>query len=295
VVNTAVDFHGLDGVRLLLATRTVSPGYFAAIGTPLVAGRVFTEGDQAGAPGVAIVNQFLARQLFPNRDPVGQPLPEAGAQTPATIVGVVKDAAQMTYNEPPKGELYRPYQQAFFGAFMSTIVVRTAGEPLALAGALRKAVWEVDANQPVIKVETMQDAIDDSIWRPRFSAWVFSVLGGLALVLTSAGVYGVVAYTTARRAREVGIRVALGASPARVAALVLRDAMKPLAAGLAASLAATLYLSRWLGSLLYEIRPADPATYLSVSAILLLIGVAASLGPAWRAASGDPVEALRSE
>ena len=295
-VNTAIDFHAMDGQHLPLATRTISPRYFAAMGIPLLSGRTFTEADQTGAPGVVIVNRTLARHLFGSRDPLGLPLPEDRPGDKPTIVGVVQDAAQMSYDQPAKDELYIPYQQLIFGAFMSTVVVRTAvSDPLALAGALRKAIWEVDATQPVVKVETMEDVVADSIWRPRFSAWVFSVLGGLALLLTATGVYGVVAYTTARRAREVGIRVALGAAPARVAALVLWDAMKPLAIGLAVSVVAALFLSRWMASLLYEIGAADPATYLAVAAVLLGTGAAASLGPAWRAAAGDPMQALRSE
>ncbi len=294
-VNTAVDFKGLDGKRLLLATRNISPGYFAAMGIPLLAGRAFTEADQAGAPGVVIVNQYLARQLFGERNPVGLPLPEDRPGTLPTIVGVVKDSAQMSYDQPAKGEMYIPYQQMLFGAFMSTVVVRTVGDPLTLVNSLRRAVWDVDANQPVVKVETMQDVVDDSIWRPRFSAWVFSVLGALALLLTAAGVYGVVAYTTARRVREVGIRVALGARPWQVALMVLGDALKPLAIGLALSLIAALMLSRWLASLLYEIGAGDPATYVGVAILLLGIGLAASSGPAWRAALGDPMQALRAE
>ncbi len=294
-VNTSIDFKGLDGKRLFFSTRTVSPGYFAAMGIRLLAGRVFTEADQAGAPGVVIVNQYLAHQFFGNRNPLGLALPEDRPGPLPTVVGVVQDSAQMSYDQPAKGELYIPYQQLFFGAFMSTVVVRTSGEPLDLANALRKAVWDVDAGQPVVKVETMQDVVADSIWRPRFSAWVFSVLGGLALLLTAMGVYGVVAYTSARRAREVGIRVALGARPVQVAVLVLSYAMKPLLVGLSLSLCASLMLSRWLASLLYEIGADDPATYLGVSILVLTIGVAASLGPAWRAASADPMRALRGE
>jgi len=153
----------------------------------------------------------------------------------------------------------------------------------------------VDPNQPVIKVQTMNDVIADSIWRPRFSAWIFSALGGFALLLTSAGVYAVVAYTTALRAREVGIRIALGATPRNVVALILRDAVMPLAAGLAVSLVAALLLCRLLASLLYEISSADPVTYLSAGALLLAVGTIASARPAWRAATGDALEALRAE
>ena len=135
----------------------------------------------------------------------------------------------------------------------------------------------------------------NTLRRPRFSAWVFSVLGGLALLLTSVGIYGVVAYTTTLRVREVGIRVALGASPRRVVITVLRDAMLPLCAGLAISLIAALLLTRVLASVLYEISGADPVTYISAGALLLTIGVAAGIRPAWRAAIADPLVALRTE
>jgi len=141
----------------------------------------------------------------------------------------------------------------------------------------------------------MNDVIAGSIWRPRFSAWIFSVLGSLALLLTSAGVYGVVTYTTARRAREVGVRVALGATPRKVAGLVMRDAMIPLTAGLAGGFLAALLLSRLLASLLYEINSADPLTYLGAGSLLLAIGAAASARPAWKAATGDPLTVLRTE
>jgi putative ABC transport system permease protein len=211
------------------------------------------------------------------------------------VVGVVKNSWQLSYNEPAKGEVFVPYRQFMFGTFLAAIVVRTSGEPLALADTLRKQVWAVDASEPVTKVETLSDIIADSIWRPRFSAWVFSVLGGLALLLTSVGIYGVVAYTTTLRVREVGIRVALGASPRRVVVAVLRDAMLPLVTGLAISLIAALLLTRVLASVLYEISGADPITYLGASALLLAIGVAASIRPAWRAAVADPLVALRTE
>ena len=144
---------------------------------------------------------------------------------------------------------------------MSTIVVRTSGEPVAMAPALRKAIWAGDPDQPITKIESLNDMIEDNIWRPRFSAWVFTVLGGLALVLNSAGIYSVVSFTATLQAREVGIRVALGATPCDVVAETLRGAMLPLACGLSLSLMAALLLSRLLTSLLYEITNTDPAAY----------------------------------
>jgi putative ABC transport system permease protein len=288
-VNTSVTMPGTAN-----SARTISPQYFAAMGIPLVAGRTFTADDQAGAPRVAIINEFMARQLFPDRSPIGQVMPSAEPGPPLTVVGVVKDTSQLSYELPVKGEIYFPMRQFVFGAFMSTIVVRTPGDPLALASTLQKAVWEVDPNQPVVKVQTMEDVVAGSIWRPRFSAWIFSVLGGLAVLLTSAGVYGVVAYTTTLRAYEVGIRMALGATPRNVVAVIMRGAMIPLCIGLAVSVVAALLLSSLMASVLYETRGSDPISYVSAGVLLLVIGAAASARPAWRAAVGDPMKALRA-
>ncbi len=296
-INSSLDFNlrGPDGQPLPTSARTISPQYFAAMGIPLMAGRAFADSDRTGAPDVAIINEYLARQLFPDRNPLGEKL-TAGSNAPGpTIVGVVKDSSQMSYELPAQGEVYIPYQQYIFAAFMSTLVVRTEGEPTALAAAIRKQVWAVDPNQPVVKVETMKEVIANSIWRPRFSAWIFSVLSGLSVLLTAIGVYGVVAYTSALRAREVGIRVALGATTHHVLAVILRGAMIPLVSGLGLSVVATLLLSRLLTNLLYGVSSSDPVTYLSAGALLLLTGAAASARPAWRAATRDPLGTLRAE
>ena len=270
-INTSLnyDLRGPNGQSQPTSARTISPQYFAAMGIPLIAGRAFADSDQTGAPGVAIINEYLARQLFPNRNPLGEKL-MAGSNAPGpTIVGVVKDSPQMSYELPAQGEVYIPYQQFIFATFMSTIVVRTEGEPTALAAALRKEVWAVDPNQPVVKVETMEQVIANSIWRPRFSAWIFSVLSGLSVLLTAFGVYGVVAYTSTLRAREVGIRVALGATANDVLAVILRGAMVPLMVGLGLSVVTTLLLSRLLTNLLYGVSSSDLLTYLSAGTLLL--------------------------
>ena len=286
---------GPDGKPQPTSARCVSPEYFAAMGIPLIAGRTFADTDQAGAPEVAIINEYLARQLFPNRIPLGERLVSGSPPSGPTIVGVVKDSSQRSYELPPTGEVYIPYQQYIFATFMSTIVVRTEGEPAAFASALRKQVWTVDANQPVVKVETMEGVIANSIWRPRFSAWIFSVLSGLSMILTAAGVYGIVAYTSTLRAREVGIRVALGATASDVLAVILRGALTPLVIGLSVSAGAALMLSRLLAHLLYGVSSSDPLTYLSAAALVLGIGAAASARPAWRAATRDPLRTLRAE
>ena len=294
-VNTSLAKDWPDGKELHVSARTISPEYFIAMGTRLLAGRYFTEADKTGSPGVAIINERLARELFPGRSPVGQRLPGEGSSEGEIVVGVAQNTAQMSYQTPPEGEMYLPYSQFIFAAFMSSIVVRTAGDPLALADTLKKIVWTVDADQPIVKVETMNDVIADSIWRPRFSAWIFSVLGGLALLLASVGIYGVVAYTSSLRAREVGIRVAMGATRRDVVAAIVRAAMIPLGVGLGISFLAALLLSRLLASLLYEISSTDPVAYLGAGGALLVIGGIASARPAWRAATADPMQTLRTE
>lgn len=295
-VNTSTAVLTPGGETMLTVTRTISPRYFRAMGIPLIAGRTFSEADQASSAPVAIINEYLARQLFPDRDPLGQPIRESKSNDfQVRVVGVVKDSSQGSYEQPAKGEVYRPYQQFIFGAFMSTIVARTSGDPLSVAAALRKEVWDIEPNQPVVKVETMEDVVAESIWRPRFSAWLLSILGSLALLLTSAGTYGAVAYTAALKTREVGIRIAVGARPLDVVQVILRGALLPLAAGLAMGLAAALIVSRLLPAILYETSGTDPLTYWGAAVVLLMIGVAASARPAWKAATGDPLAALRTE
>jgi putative ABC transport system permease protein len=295
-VTSTVSVPYLDGGSTLVSTRTVSPRYFAAMGIPLLSGRAFTNTDRAGSPGVAIINEYLARRLFPNRNPIGQPLPSSEANAPTvTVVGVVKDTWQVSYDRPIAGELYRPIRQFIFAAFMATIVVRTPGDLLSAAAAVQKEVWAVDRNQPVIKVETMNEVIANSIWRPRFSAWIFSALGILALLLTSAGIYGVVAYTSSLRAHEIGIRVALGARSENIIAVILKGAILPIGIGLTIGLVSALLLSRLLASVLYEVTGTDPLTYITAAVVLLAIATVASIMPAWKAAAADPVESLRTE
>ena len=296
-VNTSLElgFRGPEGKAQPTFARTISPDYFAAMGIPLIAGRPFNDRDQTGAPGVAIINETLARQLFPNQDPLGQKLTSRPNPSAPTVVGVVKDSAQRSYELAPVGEVYISYQQYIFAAFMSTVVVRTEGEPAQLAAALRKQVWAVDPDQPVTKVATMEELISNNIWRPRFSAWIFSVLGCVSLLLAALGVYGIIAYTSTLQTREIGIRVALGATPRQVAAVILHDAIVPVVCGLGLSMVTALFLSRLLASLLYGIGSDDPVTYGAAAILLLITGVAASARPAWRAATRDPLQTLRAE
>ena len=290
--NTTTVYRAADGALMGIMTRTVSSQYFTVMGISLIRGRFFSDADQTGSAPVVIINEYWAKQLFPDRDPIGQFVP--GENGPGgKIIGVVKNSWQTGYDQPSKAELYIPYRQYIFGTFLATIVARTAGDPLALADTLRREIWAVDPNEPVLKIETMDQVIANSIWRPRFSAWIFSVLAGLALLLTAAGIYGVVAYTTTLKAKEVGIRQALGAGPRRIVAVVVGSAMMPLCVGIGISLVAAFMLARLLTALLYEVTSADPITYIAVSALLLVMGALAAIGPAWRAAMGNPLPALR--
>ncbi|HEX5229669.1 MAG TPA: FtsX-like permease family protein, partial [Bryobacteraceae bacterium] len=287
---TTNGYRGPDGKPLNLAARTVSEQYFAVMGIRLLQGHVFSEHEQDGV----VINQYLANLLFPDRNPLGQVLP-SDAKVKSTVIGVVANSWRRNYDEAAAGEIYIYYRKYMFGTFLSTIVARTSGDPLALADILRKQVWAVEPDEPILKVQTMDDVIANSIWRPRVSAWIFGALGGLALALTSFGIYGIMAYTTALRSKEVGIRVALGATPGRIVAAVLQSALTPLGVGLAAGLVAAMMLSRLLASLLYETSPTDPASYLGAAVLLLMLGIAACLRPALRAAASDPLHAMRAD
>lgn len=275
------------------STRTISPQYFAAMGTPLVRGRLFTDADTLDSRPVAIINEYLARELFPDRDAVGQFLP--GEKRAPEVVGVVKNAWQLDYNAPVIGEVYLPFRQFIFGTFMSTFVIRSTADPQSLAAAIRREVAAIDPNEPVTKIETLRDVIDDAIWIPRFSAWIFTAMALMAMALIATGIYAVVAYTSALRMRELGIRVAVGAAPGNIAADILRRIAVPLAAGAVIGVAAAMVLSRFVASLLYGVRPDDPTTYLACFALLMAMGAIAAIRPAWKAAIQDPLASLRTE
>jgi putative ABC transport system permease protein len=298
-VNTSLStvFRSPEGTPMAVTTRTISPQYFAAMGTPLLHGRLFSNADTVDSAPVAIINEYMARHLFPDRDAVGQFLPseQGPPKLGAKVVGVVKDAWQMDYTAPITGELYLPVRQLIFGTFMSTFVIRTTADPVSLAPAIRREVWSIDPNEPVTKVETLRDLIDDAIWIPRFSAWIFSVMALMALALTAAGIYAVVAYTSALRARELGIRVAVGAAPSDIVTDVLQRIMIPLVSGLLVSAGAALLVSKLMASLLYGINPDDPLTYAASFLLLAGMGALASVRPAWKAAKADPLVALRTE
>jgi|GEM_PF-1100922 len=293
-LRTTLIFPGEDGARWGASVRSISPAYLDVMRIPLLSGRGFDESDREGAPRVAIINEFLARELFGTEDAVGRVVPWNREQS-IRVVGVAKNSWQYRFDRPIIAEMYVPYRQSLRFEFVSTFVLRTSRPTAEIADELRAAVWSFDPEQPIVKIETMDEVLWSAIWRPRFAAWLFTALGALALLLSACGVYAVVAFTTAMRMREAGIRMAVGARPADVVRLVLADALRPLAVGLAAGALAAYLLSGFLSAVLYETQGVDPTAYLGAGGVLLTVGAGAGLGPALRAAGSDPLEVLRAD
>jgi putative ABC transport system permease protein len=285
--------------------RAVLPGYFETMRLPILRGRGIAETDGPTAPGVVVVNEFLAKRVWPGEDPIGKRIDLDGSdESPAwvTVVGVVKNAVREEWSEPPDDEVYLSALQrpALLGsphtqeAYL-TFVVRTDGDAAALAPSLRAAVAGIDRTLPVSEVQTMEHVVSLATARPRFQTQLLVIFGAVAAALAAAGIYGVMSYVVARRTREIGVRMALGADSPRVLRLVVGEALGVAAAGAAAGLAGALVLTRLMRSVLYSVRPGDPLTYAGVAALLLSIAFAASYLPARRAARIDPVDALRRD
>ena len=275
----------------------VSPGYFATMEIPFVAGRDFTEQDNASRTKVVIVNQTFARYFFGSSNPIGKHMStndEPGAPLDMEIVGLVEDAKYVRLNEKPRRHFYAPLAQEP-RLFDMTLQVRTTGDSRRIADLVRDQVRELDPNLPIYATTTLQVQIDDSLTGERLTTWLSSAFGILATLLAALGLSGVVAFSVARRTQEIGIRVALGARRNDILRLILTQTAPPVVLGLAVGLATAFALSRLLSGMLYEVRPSDPLTYAMAS--LLLGGVAAlsAYWPARRAANIDPLTALRHE
>lgn len=274
----------------------VSTEYWNALGVRVNAGRTFNENDREGAPLVAVVNQSIARQYFPNGNAVGQQVvlghPSPTAKV-ATIVGVVADTKLYGLANPARLEIYLPYRQSISRDM--TLVLRTKGDPAAVAGAARVALAAVDPDQPPFQIAPMAQLINDSMPLRR-TTWIgLSVFSALALVLAAIGIYGVISYSVERRTQEIGIRMAVGARPAAVLWMVLRDGLRLAAAGAAIGILAGMGATKALSSLLYGTTAGDPLTYAVVAGILFAVAGVASYIPARRATRCDPTLALRSQ
>jgi predicted permease len=280
------------------AFRTADPGYFQAMQIPLVAGRFFTFSERLKNSNFVIINQKLAREFFPNEDPLGKHLTvhwRSPSPENYEIIGVVGDTRYLL-NEPVRGMMWFPILSGIPGNTADTaLVVRSMTDPAALGVPIQKTIAGIDPDLPVSNVLTMQQVIGKSTANSSFEASLLGVFAALSLLLAAVGLFGVLSYLVAQRTGEIGIRIALGAQREQVLRLMLVDGLRPAVTGLALGLSASAAVTREIQSLLYGTRPLDPAVFGLVSLVLLLVAGAACVIPAWRASRLDPMRALRIE
>jgi putative ABC transport system permease protein len=279
-------------------TREILPDYFKVMGVPLIRGRLVTDADTFDAPGVVVINQAMAHRYWPNgEDPIGRRVrlhSQGKVKAWSTIVGIVGDVHGFGLDKPVRAEMYFPYAQMRRAAGLA-IVVRTSGDPAALANAARVALAEHDPAQPIFDVKPMNELVATSLAQRRFSLMLMLVFAAVALLLAAVGIYGVMSYTVAQRTQEIGIRVALGASPASVLAMVVRDGMKLVAVGLALGLVGAVAVTRLASSMLYGVSATDVPTFAAIAAVLAAVALVATIIPARRATRVDPMLALRAD
>lgn len=271
--------------------RSITPGYFSAMGIMLTAGRAFTSADHAGPPSVVIVNDTMARRYWPGQSPVGRRIRLIGVDGWIEVVGVVADVKHWGLDAPVNPEMYFPESQ--YVSRRLTFVLATDGDPNSLAAAVRERVRLVDPNLPVSGVRTMEDVASGSVASRRSGMLLIVAFGALALVLAAAGIHGVMSHLVALRTAEIGVRMTLGASPSTVLALIIREGALQALAGLAIGITGGVLVMRTFQSMLFGVAPADPATLLLVAAGLLATALAACALPARRAMRIEPVNALR--
>jgi len=275
----------------------VSPEYFTALGVPILRGRGFAATDKEGAPPVVIINQTLADRYFSGEDPVGHRLKVGGVDRPKNvwmeIVGVVSDVTYTGLDGRPSSAYYVPLAQNAWGA--AYLVIRSSVSPTTLTAAIREQIWELDKDIPIANLATMDQLLSESVAQPRFRTVLVGIFAGLALVLASVGIYGVISYSVTQRIHEIGIRMALGAQTRNVSALVVREGLTLAIVGVAVGLGVSLVLTRLIETLLFEVSTTDRAVFAGVSMLLIVIAVLACWVPAVRAARIDPIAALRQE
>jgi len=295
--------------------RPVTPDYFRTMRIPLLEGRLFTDADdQEHSQPVVVIDQAVARKYFAHSDPVGQHVRTRRSteeeEKVFEIVGVAGAVRESGWNtgdaglaKEPEGVMYFPYLQQpqvyadgqMYFAMKVSFVVRAASNPTGLTPALRKSVWEVDKDQPIEKIQTMEQIVSDSISDRHFYALLLGIFAGIALLLAVAGIYAVMSYFVSERTHEIGLRMALGAGRGDVLRLVVSQGLVLALVGVALGVAGAMALTRYLGSLLYKISPVDPATFVLVSFTLSAVALLASYVPARRATKVDPMVALRYE
>ncbi len=276
--------------------RVATPGYFRVMGIPLADGRAFDERDRSDAPLVAIVNEQMSRQYWPDGRPLGRRLRLALLGGPGpwlTVVGVTGNVRHHGLGAPAHPEIYVPYAQAPVESM--TMVLQTPVEPQSLLGSVRAQVWAVDPDQPIDDVASLSSVVSESVAAPRFRMLLVNTFAALALVLAAVGIYGVIWYSVSRRAPDIGLRMALGAGAGDIVRMIVREGLALASGGLAIGLLMSVMATRLLRALLFDVGPTDPITYATVAALLLAVAGVASYLPARRATRIDPIEALRSE
>jgi putative ABC transport system permease protein len=277
--------------------QLASPDYFRTLGIRLVRGRVFTDGDGPETSGVAVINQALADLYWPDEDPIGRRVtwgdPTEEDAEWVTIVGIVGNTRYDGLDEPPRPEIFRPYAQAPM-PFM-TLVVRSELEVAGLTSAIRQAVMEVDAAQPVYEIHAMEEVLSDSLASRRFSMLVLGVFAAAALVLAAVGLYGVLSFSVAQRSNEIAIRMALGAQVSEVVGRVVKEGFWLAAIGLVIGTCGAVALTRLMANMVHGVSARDPMTFVAGILLVTAVALAASWIPALRAGRADPMEVLRRE
>src|SRR5581483_2734372 len=279
-------------------TLSVMGDYFRVMQIPLRAGRDFTPLDREGQSLAAIVNEELVREFFPHENPIGVRIRWAGDGAPQwmTVIGVVGDVKHSGLNQPTDPAVYTPFSQSYERWKRSmTIVIRSRDTSAGLVEEVKKLIWSLDGQLPVSDVHAMDDLIALSLAQQRFNMLLLGLFAALALILAAVGIYGAMAYAVNQRRHEIGVRTALGARRSDVLRLVLRDGAKIALFGIASGVAGGLVLTRLMASLLFEVKPTDPATFAAVAILLALVALAACYIPARRAMRVDPMVALRYE
>ncbi|MGZ4853710.1 MAG: ABC transporter permease [Candidatus Angelobacter sp.] len=273
-----------------------SPGYFAAAGTPILRGRDFLESDVESSTPVAIINTAMAKKFWPDEDPLGKQVGTPTVRDPATIIGIVPDLKHLSLREAPDPEMYVPYTQKVYPSMLTMdVVLRTKVDPGSVIDDVRQAVRSVDPDLPIAKVLTLTTLVNSSMAQQKFSVYLIATFGALALALASIGMYGVISYSVAQRTREIGIRMALGAQPQNILAMVLQQGARLAGLGIAIGLVAAFGAGRLIANFLYGVRASDPMTFAGVALLLLAVAFFACYLPARRASRVDPIDALRYE
>ena len=280
--------------RPVVDARPVTPNYFKAMDTPLLAGRDVTDSDTSDRDPVAVINETFARQIYPGDNPIGRKfILNLGNDQPHEIIGVVGDVRLSTVEGEIRPTAYLSSRQYAFG--LMTFVVRTTGDPARLGPAAVNVIRQIDPLLPVSAVKPLDEVFAESIARPRLTAVAMSVFAAAALLLAALGVYGIVAYSVSQRSREFGIRVALGARPGQIIGMVVGQNLRIVALGLGAGLVTAIPATRLLRGLLYQVGPNDPATFIAIGTMLAVVAIVASYLPARRGTRVDPVVTLRAD